>query len=219
MRRLYALILLIGAFLLFQVQPLIGKAILPWFGSSPSVWTITLFSFQVMLLAGYTYAHLLSIHLSIRQQIWLHLILVTAALIFLPIMPSSEWKPAPDNIPTLRIILLLGATIGLPYMLLATTGPLLQKWLLHDDPNAQPFRLFSVSNIGSLIGLLSYPFIFERFLPLTEQAWLWSGGFLIFVILLAVTGARLLGKLTVTPGVEKPVFLPEIQLQIPRFHT
>jgi MFS family permease len=199
MKRLCGLIIFISAFLLFQVQPLIGKAILPWFGSSPSVWTTTLFFFQMMLLTGYTYAHLLSVHLSIRRQVWLHLILVTAALVFLPIMPSSEWKPAPDSIPALRIILLLGATVGLPYMLLATTGPLLQRWLLHIEPNAQPFRLFAVSNTGSLLGLLSYPFFFERFLSLTQQAWLWSGGFLAFAILLAATGAGVVGRHIHTP--------------------
>lgn len=194
MKSLCALIILVDAFLLFQVQPLIGKAILPWFGSSPSVWTTTLFFFQLMLLAGYTYAHLLSVHLSIRKQVYLHLVLVAAALTFLPILPSAEWKPTPDTVPALRIILLLGATVGLPYTLLATTGPLLQRWLLHVEPNVQPFRLFAVSNTGSLLGLLSYPFFFERFLPLKHQVWFWSGGFLAFTILLAVTGVKLLGK-------------------------
>jgi MFS family permease len=199
MKRLCALTILIGAFLLFQVQPLIGKAILPWFGSSPSVWTTTLFFFQLMLLAGYTYAHMLSVHLSIRKQVYLHLVLVAAALTFLPILPSAEWKPTPDTVPALRIILLLGATVGLPYTLLATTGPLLQRWLLHVEPDVQPFRLFAVSNTGSLLGLLSYPFFFERFLPLKHQAWFWSGGFLAFTILLAVTGVKLLGKKSLSP--------------------
>jgi hypothetical protein len=199
MKRLCGLTIFIGAFLLFQVQPLIGKAILPWFGSSPSVWTTSLFFFQVILLAGYTYAHLLSVHLSIRGQVFLHLVLAAAALTFLPIIPSPEWKPASDSVPAFRILLLLGATVGLPHMLLATTGPLLQRWLLHIEPDAQPFRLFAVSNTGSLLGLLSYPFVFERFLSLTQQAWLWSGGFLTFAILLAVMGARLLGKNPVSP--------------------
>ena len=194
MKRLCEWILLIGAFLLFQVQPLIGKAILPWFGSSPGVWTTALLFFQMMLVAGYTYAHLFTIHLNVRKQVCLHLFFVTVALSFLPIFPSPQWKPEPDSIPALRIILLLGASVGLPYALLATTGPLLQRWLLHIDKDVQPFRLFAVSNTGSLLGLLSYPFVFERYFPVQLQAWLWSGGFLAFAILLAIKGAGFLGQ-------------------------
>ena len=119
----YALTIFTGAFLLFQVQPLLGKYILPWFGGGPGVWTVCLLFFQLALLAGYAYAHLAARWLMPRAQALLHLALVIAALALLPITPADSWKPVAGQNPTWHILVLLAATIGLPYFVLAATGP------------------------------------------------------------------------------------------------
>src|SRR5262249_45573572 len=124
----YAITIFLSAFLLFQVQPLIGKFILPWFGGSPAVWTTCMLFFQVVLLLGYSYAHLITSKLSIRWQQACHLGLLAASLCFLPIVPKADvWKPTGDAMPVEQILILLASTIGLPYFLLSTTGPLLQE--------------------------------------------------------------------------------------------
>ena len=186
MRYLYALTIFISAFLLFQVQPLIGRYILPWFGSSPGVWTSCLVFFQVMLLGGYLYAHLIATFLSRISQIRLHASLLVISLLLLPIIPSADWRTTDDIDPAFRILLLLAATVGFPYLLLSSTAPLLQKWFSNQIADSRPYRLYAVSNAGSLLALISYPFIFERYLRLHSQAWLWSGGFIGFVILVVL---------------------------------
>src|SRR5579864_9362328 len=123
---LYALTILVSAFLLFQVQPIIARIILPWFGGSAAVWTTCLLFFQSVLLLGYLYAHGLHRALTPNAQSAVHIALMTASLAVLPILPSAAWKPAGTEDPTVRILLLLTATVGLPYLLLSTTGPLLQ---------------------------------------------------------------------------------------------
>src|SRR5262252_681868 len=122
--RAYALTIFLGAFLLFQVQPLLGKYILPWFGGGPGVWTTCLLFFQAMLLAGYAYAHGLTRWLRPKSQVLVHLALLGAALALLPITPAESWKPHTDRTPILRILCLLSATVGLPYFVLSSTGPL-----------------------------------------------------------------------------------------------
>src|SRR4051794_35817521 len=146
----YALTIFIGAFLLFQIQPLIGKYILPWFGGGPGVWTTCMLFFQLALLAGYTYAHLISRWLKPRSQALVHLCLLLAALAVLPITPADFWKPHGQDNPTWRILLLLTATIGLPYLVLSSTGPLLQQWFCRAHPTGSPYRLYALSNAGSL---------------------------------------------------------------------
>ncbi len=126
---LFASTILLSAFLLFLVQPIIAKQILPWFGGTSAVWITCLVFFQVLLLAGYTYAHVITRRFSMRRQTRLHIVLLLASLLFLPIIPSAALKPTADADAALRILLLLAATIGLPYFLLSTTGPLLQKWV------------------------------------------------------------------------------------------
>ncbi|MHC4617261.1 MAG: fused MFS/spermidine synthase, partial [Planctomycetota bacterium] len=170
---IYALTVFVGAFLLFQVQPLIGKFILPWFGGSPEVWTSCMLFFQVLLLAGYAYAHLIS-RLAWRSQSVLHIVVVIAALAALPIIPRAGWKP--DNLayPVLRIMLLAAACVGLPYFVLSSTAPLIQKWFSHSNAGASPYRLYAFSNAGSLIALVSYPFVVEPTLTRQAQAHLWS---------------------------------------------
>src|SRR6185369_13547877 len=125
----YAIAIFGGAFLLFLVQPLIGKFILPWFGGGPGVWTTCMLFFQVFLLAGYAYAHFTTRFLPPRAQAALHALLLLAALLVLPITPVAQWKPAPNDEPALRILALLTVCLGLPYFVLSATGPLIQAWI------------------------------------------------------------------------------------------
>jgi SAM-dependent methyltransferase len=178
----YAATIFLSAFLLFQVQPLIAKYILPWFGGSAAVWSAALLFFQVLLLAGYWYAHLLIRYLAPRRQLLVHGALLVASLATLPIIPSGYWKPAGGSDPTLRIMLLLGATIGLPYMLLSSTSPLLQAWYVRKHRNAVPYRLFALSNFGSMLALLTYPSLVEPRMALSSQAYTWSAGFVAFAL-------------------------------------
>jgi hypothetical protein len=170
----YAASIFLSAFLLFQVQPLIAKFILPWFGGSAAVWTATLLFFQLLLLAGYLYAHCIIRYLKPRQQFWTHGTLLLLSLATLPIVPSAIWKPTGGGDPTLRILFLLAATIGLPYGLLSATSPLLQAWYLRTHEGAIPYRLFALSNFGSMLALLSYPLVIEPRMTLSRQAVVWS---------------------------------------------
>ncbi len=179
---LFATTIFTSAFLLFQVQPLLAKFILPWFGGTPAVWTMCMLVFQLLLFGGYAYAHLLSSIGSLSRQAVVHAALLAIAAISLPIIPDSGWKPAGDELPTVRIALLLLATVGIPYFLLSSTGPLLQKWFSHACPGASPYRLYALSNAGSLLALISYPFVFEPALSSTAQAGLWSAMFLVFAL-------------------------------------
>jgi hypothetical protein len=187
---LYAATIFLSAFLLFQVQPLIAKFILPWFGGSAAVWSAALLFFQLVLLAGYFYAHCLIRYLGARRQMILHTVLLAASLATLPIIPASSWKPGGGDDPTLRIMLLLGATIGLPYMLLSATSPLLQAWYLRTHAGAIPYRLFALSNFGSMLALLTYPVLVEPKLALGWQAVFWSIAYAAFAALCALAGWR-----------------------------
>lgn len=172
----YAFAIFTGAFLLFQVQPLIGKYLLPWFGGAPGVWTTCMVFFQVVLLGGYLYAHLSSRFLKPRAQVLLHLVLLAVALATLPIIPNESWKPQNAADPTFRIITLLALSVGLPYFVLSGTAPLLQHWFSHSHPGVSPFRLYALSNAGSLLALLTYPTLFETVFRRSTQAYVWSGG-------------------------------------------
>src|SRR6185436_14263077 len=173
---LYACTIFLSAFLLFQVQPLIAKMILPWFGGSAAVWTACVLFFQILLLLGYLYSHWTIRYLRARTQLVLHLALLTASLLMLPAIPNVAWKPAGGEDPTLRIFGLLAATIGLPYFLLSTTGPLVQAWFVREryKPGATPYRLYALSNLGSMLALLSYPVLVEPYLVTRTQGYGWS---------------------------------------------
>ncbi|MBI3839021.1 MAG: fused MFS/spermidine synthase [Planctomycetia bacterium] len=178
----YAITIFLSAFLLFQVQPLVGKFILPWFGGSPAVWTTCMLFFQVLLLAGYSYAHLVTSKLSPRAQTVCHVGLLAGSLVFLPIAPdATTWKPSGDEAPIGRILVLLTAMIGLPYFLLSSTGPLLQE-RFRRETGKTPYRLYSLSNVGSLLALLSYPFLFEPELTLQTQILGWSISYGLFAL-------------------------------------
>ena len=188
----YAVTIFVSAFLLFQVQPLIGRFILPWFGGGPSIWTSCMLFFQILLLGGYLYAHLISVKLKPRTQVMTHLSLLAVSLVFLPIAPSDSWKPVADQSPLLQILLLLLATVGGPYFMLSSTGPLMQKWFSQSSPGQSPWRLYALSNIGSLLALLSYPFVFEPWLALRQQVWSWSVVYGAYVVLATWCGIRYL---------------------------
>ncbi len=183
---LYATTILLSAFLLFQVQPIIAKMILPWFGGSAAVWTVCVLFFQLLLVAGYLYSHWLIRGVSARAQSVVHIALLAVAVAALPILPDATWKPVGEADPSFRILGLLAASVGLPYFLLATTSPLVQAWYARARAGAMPYRLYALSNFGSMLALVSYPFVVEPWLPTRWQALGWSGAFVAFA---AVCGA------------------------------
>jgi SAM-dependent methyltransferase len=179
---LYAITIFLSAFLLFQVQPLIAKIILPWFGGSAAVWSAAMLFFQLVLLAGYAYAHCSIRFLRAKQQMIVHVALLLASCALLPILPSETWKPSESGDPTLRILMLLIATIGLPYFLLSSTSPLLQAWYVRRSGSGMPYRLFALSNFGSMLALVSFPFLVEPRLTSRWQAYSWSFGYVAFAL-------------------------------------
>jgi hypothetical protein len=188
----FALTIALSAFLLFQVQMILGKYLLPLFGGTPAVWTTCLLCFQVLLLLGYSYGHVLGNAKSWRVQGRVHAALLLASLALLgvlwvkwgsPLTPGREWRPQPGDNPVAKILELLAVTVALPFFLLSTTGPLLQRWLSVSGARRSPYRLYALSNAGSLLGLLSYPFLIEWSLTLKHQAWVWSCGYVAFAVL------------------------------------
>ena len=176
----YALTITLSAFLLFLVQPIIAKQILPWFGGSSAVWTTCVFFFQFLLLAGYAYAHAVVRFLSPRAQILVHVALLAVSLAVLPIVAGADWKPTGEENPSLRILGLLLATVGLPYFLLSSTSPLVQAW--YSRRFDSPYRLFALSNLASLAALLAYPVAIEQWIATRAQAIAWSWGYAAFAI-------------------------------------
>lgn len=186
---LHAGTIFLSAFLLFLIQPIIAKQILPWFGGAASVWATCLVFFQTILLFGYAYADWTSRYLTPRRQAWLHVLLLGISLALLPIIPDAGWKPGGDSgmAPTLAILGLLAGTIGLQYFLVSTTSPLVQVWYWRRFQHVVPYRLFALSNFASLLALLAYPVLIEPILPLAAQAIWWSVAYAAFTILCAVT--------------------------------
>lgn len=176
---------LLGAFLLFQLQPLFAKALLPWYGGTPAVWTTALVFFQAALVVGYAYVFITTRFLAPASRSYLHIALAVAALAALPILPAAHWKPAPDAELTGHVLLLLLACVGAPFCLLAATGPLVQDWFHRATAGRSPYRLYALSNLGSLLGLLTYPLVIEPSFTLPTQAAIWIALFCIFVALVA----------------------------------
>jgi hypothetical protein len=191
MKPAFAPTIFLSSFLLFQVELIVGKELLPWFGGAPAVWTTCLVFFQCVLLAGYGYAHVVAGKLGLRRQLCLHIILVALSVLLLavlatrwpsPITPGSSWKPAGDAEPVGQLTLLLAVSLGVPFFVLSTTGPLLQRWSVVSHPGRSPYRLYALSNAGSLLGLLGYPFLVEPFLGIRDQALAWSGLYVLFAL-------------------------------------
>ena len=179
-----------SAFLLFQLEPMAGKLLLPTFGGSASVWSVCLFFFQLMLLAGYAYAYLITAVLTSRQQVAVHLTLLAMVMLSLPVWSRGISQAADSHDPYLSILRALVLGIGAPFFLLSATNPLLQSWRSRHPGSADPYNLYAFSNAGSLLGLLTYPFVFEVIFSLGRQAKIWSVGFGILAALCAVVGFR-----------------------------
>jgi len=195
---LFSTSIFLSAFLLFQIQTMIGKFILAWFGGTPAVWSTVMLFFQVLLTGGYAYAYWLVARVPRRQQA-IHNALILTAIALLafhspnwesPITPDSAWKPQNVEAPVLNIFKLLGISVGLPYFILASNGPLMQAWFSRIMPHESYARLYSLSNLGSLLGLLAYPALIEPSLSLRSQGWLWSVGFVLFGLFVSVIALK-----------------------------
>ena len=188
---LYSLTIFLSAFLLFEVQPVIAKIILPWFGGSSAVWSTCMLFFQMVLLLGYLYSHAVIRYLRPRLQMLVHASLLLLSALALPIYPSASWKPSGGaSEPTLQILGLLAVSIGLPYFLLSTTGPLLQAWYARRFRGAMPYRLYALSNAGSMFALISYPALFEPSFTTHQQSGMWSWSYGLFVAICALTAFK-----------------------------
>jgi len=184
LRALFALTIFLGAFLLFQLQPMMGRILLPWFGGASAVWTTCLLFFQAVLLVGYIYAHTVAVRCRPGAQSAIHIALLLASLLALLFAsPERIWNGLESQPPVAQVLLILGLTIGLPYMVLASTSPLCQYWHHSVFPHGGAYRLYAVSNAGSLLGLLSYPLVVERLLPVAGQRKLWLILFCLFSLL------------------------------------
>ncbi|MEI9942380.1 MAG: fused MFS/spermidine synthase [Pseudomonadota bacterium] len=206
----FAVTVFVSAFLLFQIEPLISKFILPWFGGSPAVWTTCLLFFQVVLFGGYAYAHLSTRLLAPGWRVAVHGALLVVSLSLLHVAPGDQYKPLDASHPTALILRLLSATVGLPYFALSATGPLLQAWFSEAYPQRSPYRLYALSNLGSLIALLSYPFVFEPAFDVVTQARLWSWIFCGFAALCGWCAFKALpalrrGAARAVPGLSAPL--------------
>jgi hypothetical protein len=214
---LYALTVFLSAFLLFQVQPIIAKMLLPWFGGTSAVWTTCMLFFQLVLLAGYGYAHWLNGRRTRAAQAGVHTALLVASLALLPIVPKASWKPGGDENPTWLLLGLLAVTVGLPYFLLSTTSPLLQAWYARSRKGAMPYRLFALSNLASMLALLSYPPLVEPNFSTRAQASAWSAGYVCFALLcaaLAWSGGRWRFDTEIAAPNEDPATAPSWSLRM-----
>jgi hypothetical protein len=184
---LYAVTLLVSAALLFCVQPMFARFVLPLLGGTPAVWNVSMVFFQVALLAGYLYAHWSIRRFGPRRQALLHLALLLPPLLVLPIGVPEGWVAPQRDDPILWLLVLLAVSVGLPFFVVASTAPLLQRWLAATDhPRAaDPYVLYRASNTGSVIGLLGYPALMEPYLRLGAQGRLWALGYGALVVLIA----------------------------------
>jgi len=181
-----------GAYLIFLVQPMVAKRILPWFGGGPGVWMICLMFYQTTLFFGYAYAHALIQFARPAVQLGVHSVLFAASFATLPVLPGDSWKPGAAADPSLSIITLLLAKVALPFITLAATGPLLQSWFARRYPARSPYALYAVSNFGSLAALLAFPLLMEPFLSLEATGQGWSWGFVLAGTLILTCGVAAL---------------------------
>ena len=180
---------------------MIAKMILPWFGGASAVWSTCMLFFQIVLLVGYLWGHWLQNQFRPRTQAMIHSVVLALSLLALPIIPNPSWKPAPGDNPSLRILGLLIVTVGLPYFLVSTTSPLIQAWYARTHRGVVPYRLFALSNLASMLALLSYPLVFEPALTTRFQANTWSVAYGCFVVLCGATAwlsARMKGAVATT---------------------
>ena len=182
-RPLFVATILLGSFLLFLVQPLVARLALPQLGGAPAVWNSAMLVYQALLLGGYAYAHAIS-RLAIRRQALIHLALMVVALVFLPIALADV--PRPSGYEVFWVPLLLVATIGAPFFVVAAQAPLIQRWYAAEPAAGDPYWLYAASNIGSFAGLLSYPLLLEPNLPLAGQSIAWAAGYGVLIVCMAM---------------------------------
>jgi hypothetical protein len=189
---LFATTVFLSAFLLFQIQPIIAKMILPWFGGSSSVWSVCMVFFQAELLLGYAYVHWLHEKLSAQRQVIVHIGLLALSILMLPVAADPSWKGDALASPSWAVFVVLAVSVGAPYLMLSTTGPLMQAWYAHafhtPGADAKPYRLYALSNLASMIALLSYPVVIEPFFAVGLQAQGWSAGYVLFALAAIATG-------------------------------
>jgi hypothetical protein len=209
----------LAGFLLFLVEPMMGKYILPWFGGSASTWSVCLLFFQSALLVGYFYALAISERLTLRAQTIFQLVILAGAILFLPIGPADSWKPIDANAPVQRILATLTVSVGVPYAVLATTSPLLQRWVSLIDPNQRVTRYFAISNLGSFLGLISFPFVVEPLASSPQQTIWWSFAFGAYAVCFAGCSIAVLVMATrarkASPEVESPASAAETDAGAP----
>ena len=216
----YAICIFLSAYLLFQIQPIISKTLLPWFGGTPGVWSTAMLFFQMVLTGGYAYSNWLVRKLNAKKQAITHLILLGVSVCLVislwivwpsPITPSVTWRPVPVIHPIPTIFLLLVISIGLPFFVLTTNSPLMQAWANRKDPGKSPYWLYALSNIGSILGLLAYPILVEPMLPLTWQGRIWTAGYILFVILAGSNAILTYKSITRSGEGEKELSVPDSQ--------
>lgn len=192
---LFGMTTFLSAFLLFQVQLIVSKYILPWFGGAAAVWTTSMLVFQVLLLGGYLYSHAIVTRMSAKMQAIVHVALLSVAVVVVgslsilwptAITPGSAWRPAASFHPALKVSFIILVSAGLPFFVLSTTGPLLQAWFGRLRQSTKAYRLYSLSNIGSLLGLISFPFVMEPLIRLKTQATMWTVLFCAFIVACAI---------------------------------
>lgn len=196
---LFAVTSFLSAFLLFQVQLIVNKHILPWFGGSAAVWTTSMLVFQLLLLAGYVYSHLITTRLPLLRQFKLHVTLLSVAILLVialsiawpsAITPSAAWKPSQSAHPVANVGLIILVSTALPFFVLSTSAPLLQSWFSRLGYGKKAYRLYALSNLGSLLGLLTFPFLLEPALRVKTQGQLWALLFCVFAVACLLCGRR-----------------------------
>ncbi|MEA2445964.1 MAG: hypothetical protein QOJ12_3256, partial [Thermoleophilales bacterium] len=191
---LFSTTLFVSASLLFWIQPMFGKFLLPTLGSTPQVWIASMLFFQVVLLAGYAYGHLLSGRLRPRRQAIVHVVLVAVAVIALPVTVPHDARPPESGNPVWWQLGLMAVSIGLPFFALSSTAPLIQRWLAVSGHRraADPYFLYRASNAGSIVGLLAYPALIEPLLGLDAQGRWWTAGYLLLIVLMTACAVTVL---------------------------
>jgi hypothetical protein len=182
---LFAVTAFLSSALVFIVEPMFAKMVLPLLGGTPAVWNTCVVFFQAALLAGYAYAHITTTRLNMRQQVAVHGALLVLAALTLPVALPAGWSPPVETTPVPWLVLVLTVGLGAPFLMVSATAPLLQKWFAGTDHPAakDPYFLYSASNIGSILALLSYPLLIEPSWPLPRQASMWSAAYAVFGVL------------------------------------
>src|SRR5215468_7396559 len=188
---LFAPTIFLSAFLLFCCEPMVGKMMLPFLGGAASVWITCLLFFQLMLLTGYGYAHVLERYASLRNQILVHSVMLLAVFIFLPVQFGARPDAAASAHPSSWLLWQLVKTVGIPFCVVSTTAPLLQNWLskTHASSGRDPYFLYAISNAGSLIALLSYPLFIEPRIGVRTQSWSWLTGYATLTLMVLAASA------------------------------